>query len=111
MKILLALLMMLIANHVEARIHGSYGSSGHDYYTLNYVTVHPVEKLICYKEAAYCLEVGQDAINHFVDLKYTERKIQEDSFGYHCMLYFSWWAVAIFIIIEYKKTKNEKEYS
>ncbi len=108
MKILLIILLLLIANHAQARIHGSYGSSGHDYYTLNYVTVHPVEKLICYEKATECLEVGQDAINHFVDLMYIERKIREESFGYYCILSFSWWALAIFLIMGYEKLKNKE---
>jgi len=97
MRTLLLALLLLITNPAQARYYGSGG--GHDYYTLNYVTVHPTEKLVCYKEATECLEVGQDGINHLVDLMYAERKIKEDYFVYYCMLFFSFWAGAIVLIV------------
>lgn len=101
MQTLLLALLLLITNPAKARYYGSGG--GHDYYTLNYVTVHPTEKLVCYKEATECLEVGQDGINHLVDLMYVERKIKEDYFGYYSMLFFSFWAGAIVIIAKGKE--------
>ena len=97
MQTLLLALLLLITNPAQARYYSSGG--GHDYYALNYVTVHPTEKLVCYRGATECLEVSQDGINHFVNLMYVERKIKEDYFGYYCMLFFSFWAGAITLII------------
>lgn len=101
MQTLLLALLLLVTNPAQARYYGSGG--GHDYYTLNYVTVHPTEELVCYNGAAECLEVGQDGINHFVDLMYVERKIKEDYFVYYCMLFFSFWAGAIVIVMNYRE--------
>jgi len=103
MKFLPLILLLVMSTPVQA-IYRSGG--GHDYYTLNYVTVHPIEKLVCYKGASECLEVGENGINHFVELMYAERKIKEDSFGYYAMLFLCCWVFPMLIYLEISKNKT-----